>query len=94
MEDAAQFSRAVDLTRLTYLVRIRSGQYYPLMAELVDAPVLGTGSERSVGSSPTVGTIRCIQQCIFNLAPKLQRWFETNWIRMGPSSSGSGLSYK
>ena len=37
---------------------------YPLMAELVDAPVLGTGSERSVGSSPTVGTIRCIQQCI------------------------------
>ena len=58
MEDAAQFSRAVDLTRSTYLVRIRSGQYYPLMVELVDAPVLGTGSERSVGSSPTVGTIK------------------------------------
>lgn len=65
MEAAAQFSRAVDLTRLTYLVRIRSEQYLSPRGGTADAPVLGTGSERSVGSSPTAGTIRCIRQCIF-----------------------------
>lgn len=32
--------------------------YYPLVAELVDAPDLGSGAARRAGSSPAEGTIR------------------------------------
>lgn len=33
-------------------------KFYPHVAELVDAPDLGSGAERRAGSSPAVGTIR------------------------------------